>query len=173
MCDNINIYTLEDIKYNKSTKDFDLFQNKFVISPGDGVKFIPTRDGCEISRTEYVGKHVTRRYVETSGVIYPSGDTTIEAISLNKNSINKIFIQLGIRDSTNNLCSWSNITAYFQYFNTTVTQMGTTQIETVGTLNPSISITTDNFQIILFVTGLGVLTQTKSSTVLETMQFSG
>jgi hypothetical protein len=85
--------------------------------------------------------------------------------------MNKVYIQIGLRDFTNNLSSWSNVTAYYQFFGTTVTQMGTTVIETVGTLSPVITISIDNFQIIVFMAGVGVVLNVKSSTLLETIQF--
>ena len=173
MCDdNINIYTAEEVIYKKSCKQFELVQNLFVVTPGDGIKFIPTKSGCEISRSEKIGKEITKKTIESNGILYPNGDTTIQAFMLNQNTINKIFFQLGLRNPINDLASWTNANVYFQYFNNVITMMSPIDIQSFGP-KPDIKINIENFQVVIYSTGTGIQYEFKAEFVLESMQFSG
>lgn len=170
MSESIILYNLESI--NKCGKNkFKLAQEEIVITAGDGIDILPTKDGYEITRTSETGEQILKRKIESQNIIYPSGDTTIQAVSLNKNTINKFIMTLVIRDSINNLISWTDAVFYIQYFDTTVTQIGTLVTNTVGTPVLNINIMTDNFQVIIFVNGNGHTLNSKTSIVVETAQF--
>jgi hypothetical protein len=171
MSDPIIIYNLESITKCGPDK-FKLVQDEIVITAGDGVIILPTATGFEISRDSKTGTQITKRVIESGNVIYPTGDTTIQAIVLNKNTINKFTLTLAIRDPVNNLASWTKAVFYFQYFEVSIVQIGTLVKNTVGSPDLNINLMNDNFQVIIFVNGNGNDLNYKASIKIETAQFN-
>ena len=170
MSESISIYNLQSITKCANGK-FKLLQDEVVVTAGDGISIFPTKEGFELVRNSETGQQILKRIIESSNVIYATGDTTIQAISLNKNTFNKFFMTLVVRDPVNNLESWTESTFYIQYFGTTISQVGTLVSNTVGTPVLNINLMTDNFQVIIFVNGNGNNLNYKASITIETAQF--
>lgn len=170
MSETITFYTLDEIiKCNGN--NFKLIQTRTDLVAGDGVSILPISGGYEIIRTRESGTKIIKRVVESANTIQAVGDTTIQAISLNKNTINEFQLKLAVRDNVNNLVSWTNVRFYIQFFGATIAQVGNTVVSTEGTPALNVNLILENYQVIIYVNGNGNVLTFKSKCTIETAQF--